>query len=293
MAEPVVIALSGATTSGKTSVALILEEIFSYKNKDVTVIHEDEYFVTKELCPLVTFGSASTNSEREFMQASKENDKLGLYIITEKEESKDFTITGPDTDCWSAVDVDKLIDAISAAKYPVKDDENILKPPQTPISKSDQKQRRIDKSPAVSKENKIAVEDHKLLISEMKGRVHQFLQQQSKEQSMRDGFNLNSHAYKLTARLPLIVFVEGFLLYTAPGRSDGGRLSLMQEIAKDHPDKVDTTKEHVTTMDSRHMLMGTLSRKIRLHTSKFEFEIVQPRDALFSPRSLISMSHAF
>ena len=59
------------TTNGSTTPSM---------SQKVPIIHGDEFFMPKHLCPLVTF--TSTPNDTEFCQASLRHDEIGQYFIS-------------------------------------------------------------------------------------------------------------------------------------------------------------------------------------------------------------------
>lgn len=129
------IAISGCSSSGKTLLSLLLEAVFTGLNFTVSrltncqsffspiIIHGDNYFVSKDNCPLVTF--ESTKADSNFILKSIRHDTGGLYYIHDQSETTALddaslrhifleeplirTVTGPDTDYWEAINVPALI----------------------------------------------------------------------------------------------------------------------------------------------------------------------------------------
>jgi hypothetical protein len=129
--KPLVVAISGCSSSGKTLLSLLLEVVFSDLDLTVSdsvssplsqpiVIHEDDYFKLKEICPLISF--KTTHSDSDFILKSLCCPDLGLYHFKKHNETSSVddiqntvlgerilgSVTGPDTDCWEAIDVSAL-----------------------------------------------------------------------------------------------------------------------------------------------------------------------------------------
>jgi hypothetical protein len=130
-AKPFVLAISGCSSSGKTLLSLLLEAVFSDLDLTVSdsvnsrlsqpiVIHEDDYFKLKDNCPIISFDT--THSDSGFILNSLCHPDLGLYHFkkhcetssvngiqnTISEERILGSVTGPDTDCWEAIEVSTL-----------------------------------------------------------------------------------------------------------------------------------------------------------------------------------------
>jgi len=94
-----------------------------------------------------------------------------------------------------------------------------------------------------STENEADIQRYKYLITEMKGRVYKFCEERS----------LNHAGFQL----PPLVFVEGFLLYTAPDKREDRLVSLSQSIGEVCLD-FGYVFDHKTSVRSRLELMGEL-----------------------------------
>ncbi|TGO62746.1 hypothetical protein BOTNAR_0109g00220 [Botryotinia narcissicola] len=136
------VAISGCTSSGKTTLALLLSEIFSspttkHSTGDksprtpkennlgvakathpfATIIHQDAFFISKADCPLVQFNSAphDENFIRESLAQKNEN-PVYFYARTGTNGEENVQITGPNTDCMEAVDFGNLLRMVQAAQ---------------------------------------------------------------------------------------------------------------------------------------------------------------------------------
>jgi cytidylate kinase len=77
----ITIAISGCPSSGKTTLALLLAQIFAVDNtKKHVLIHQDGLFLPKACCPFVKFESLPADTP--FCQATLKNDTVGLYSIS-------------------------------------------------------------------------------------------------------------------------------------------------------------------------------------------------------------------
>lgn len=131
--KTLVVAISGCSSSGKTLLSLLLEAVFSVlhlsdcnlanfpRPSRNIIIHEDDYFLPKNSCPLVSF--ATTSSDDNFISTSLLHDHSGLYSFNQRNDIQTAddpkrvplerrtlgSVMGPDTDCWEAVDLTALI----------------------------------------------------------------------------------------------------------------------------------------------------------------------------------------
>ncbi|KAF7909131.1 hypothetical protein BELL_0115g00100 [Botrytis elliptica] len=136
------VAISGCTSSGKTTLALLLSEIFSSPttkhstdNKSphiskenelgdakathpfTTIIHQDAFFIPKADCPLVQFNSAP--NDKRFVKeslAQKNENPVYFYARTGTNGEENVQITGPNTDCMEAVNFRNLLRMVQAAQ---------------------------------------------------------------------------------------------------------------------------------------------------------------------------------
>ena len=277
--KAIVIAISGCSSSGKTTLAVLLAQIFSTSKKDEVVemhnflnesstkdelvemqnflnesdtkdgednlqsiiIHQDTYFVDKSWCPLVTFESMP--ADLNFVQATLVDSEVGFYAIVEgvrpsidvgknrqtknpgfkiwedEDEatntsgstSPSWFITGPDTDCYTALDITALTAEIQHVRQSgaVSDDS-----------------RRRHKYTAVSipgllvtaAQRDALLSEHAALIAKMKEAVQGWLKEQAIAKAVSDGGGRNMRdaieAGVVTTSLhPKLCFIEGFLLY--------------------------------------------------------------------------------
>jgi hypothetical protein len=246
-AKVLIIAISGCSSSGKTLLSLLLKGIFtdldfsfagltnSSKASRPLSIHEDNYFVNKYNCPLVTF--KSTPADSPFMLKSLRNENLGpyyLYLDNDHtpiddvhlqtmylEEQPLWRVIGPDTDCWEAIDVSALI-GVS-----IPEDLNY-------ISNSSQVLGAIKKTGIAGEYHRghtgmeaieAEVERWDELVREMRQVVKQWA---AKEDTITDSEitcgDLDApRIINPKGRIPILpalCFVEGFLLYTDPDAAD-------------------------------------------------------------------------
>ncbi|KAK6613734.1 Nicotinamide riboside kinase [Botrytis cinerea] len=137
------VAISGCSSSGKTTLALLLSEIFSSSptEKDstcikspriseennpgnaqarhpfTTTIHQDSFFIPKADCPLVQFNSAP--SDGHFIKeslAQKNDNPVYFYARDDANGKANVQITGPNTDCMEAINFGNLLRKVQATK---------------------------------------------------------------------------------------------------------------------------------------------------------------------------------
>ena len=151
----VTVAISGCSSSGKTTLAVILADVFARigncQNAQVSledflhdkttltekeipvVIHEDAFFKDKSYCPIATFQSSP--ADVKLITRTLAHDKIKQYNIlygdcqllgsnSSNDDSSSpnvlkcspctpfWYVTGPDTDCWPALDIPRLTEAI-------------------------------------------------------------------------------------------------------------------------------------------------------------------------------------
>jgi hypothetical protein len=86
------------------------------------VVHEDDYFVPKNDCPLVSFETACADSPVTFK--SLRHGSVSQYYFRQQgdistidgfntvpEKSRVCRVTGPNTDCWEVINDSALIEA--------------------------------------------------------------------------------------------------------------------------------------------------------------------------------------
>ncbi|KAB8302154.1 hypothetical protein EYC80_005602 [Monilinia laxa] len=288
---PVVItvAICGCSSSGKTTLALLLAEIFSslsttkeltsdnsplhsekgnFDDSQVTTrlktpftktIHQDAFFIPKVYCPFVKFNS--THNDKNFMKESiariNEN-PVYFYSWVDTEEEGNVRITGPNTDCMEAVDFGNLLRKVQAAQSRKIEREN-----------SAHFKEDADK-------NKL-IEQHSEVIASMRKRVKERLDLATIDKALgnRQGIENCINGW---------IFVEGFLLFSKIMPSDDRSLGFDEpdedffaEVGADLHSKV---KEEVILMDkeilrmredrisSKEALMKEFDVKLFLPTSK-------------------------
>jgi len=216
---PLVIAISGCTSSGKTTLALMLSEIFkSYSNNGIKIIHEDNFFAQKHELPLVGFKSKP--SDLKFIQATIQYDAEGDYTIsrgsfkTKAAWEPHWKVTGPHADGWHAIDVAKLVENIESVKAAGMVEETGELDEHTKLN-------------SVYPENQADLVKFAPLIAELQDRVKAFTKNHAVANSEPrfGGLNTNSPIKNASANgdekesIGPICFVEGFLLFADPSES--------------------------------------------------------------------------
>jgi len=216
---PLVIAISGCTSSGKTTLALMLSEIFkNVSHSGIKIVHEDNFFAPKHELPLVTFKSKP--SDLKFIQATLQYDAEGDYILsrgsfpTKAAWEPHWKVTGPHTDGWHAIDVAKLVESIESVKVADMVEETGELDEHTKLN-------------SVYPENQADLIKFAPLIAELKDRVKEFTKSHAvtNAESRFDGFNIDSPIASASANsdgkgsIGPICFVEGFLLFADPSEN--------------------------------------------------------------------------
>ena len=237
------IAISGSSGSGKTTLALLLERIFKgvepceleagkeeldrQPQRQVLVLHQDAYFLSKEKCPVVTF--ETDEKDAAFIEMGNAGNGYGYYVseLVGNEDSETCTpvyrVTGPDTDCVAAIDYPRLLRDVVCAKRA-----GVLPRSRFCVQTAHDGDGNRDGDGGVGSENRdvcfsvkdtqsdVLVKLYGGLVEEMQGVIKNWLQEQADarfgglnvrgagEGGGREGFTQN------------FVFVEGFLLFSAP-----------------------------------------------------------------------------
>lgn len=113
--KAITIAISGATSSGKTTLAILLAEIFDAApfSTGAMVLHEDNWFFHKGACEIVSY--PSKKKDAEFCRASLSALEGSGYSIS-SEGNDEFRVSGPDTDHFSAINFWGLLKAVMFVK---------------------------------------------------------------------------------------------------------------------------------------------------------------------------------
>ncbi|TGO35682.1 hypothetical protein BHYA_0150g00300 [Botrytis hyacinthi] len=212
------VAISGCTSSGKTTLALLLSEIFSSPTTKIsagnesphiskednlgdakathsftTIIHQDAFFIPKADCPLVQFNSAPNDIcfVKESLAQKNEN-SVYFYARTGTDGEEDVQITGPNTDCMEAVNFGYLLRMVQAAQA------NDPEPEMCVQYKDDADKNKL-------------IEQYSGVIESMRRRVGEYLTLGTGNRMRNDidtGYNYGW------------IFVEGFLLFSKALDSD-------------------------------------------------------------------------
>lgn len=218
------VAISGCTSSGKTTLALILSEIFSSpttkhstSNESLhipkennlgdakatrpftTIIHQDAFFIPKADCPLVQFNSASNDKHfiKESLAQNNEN-PVYFYARTGTNGEENVQITGPNTDCMEAVNFGNLLRMVQAAQA------NNYDPEICGRYKDDADKKKL-------------IEQYSEVIESMRRRIRENLALEAGNHMRNDLVSGYHYGW---------VFVEGFLLFSKALPSDDKSLWL-------------------------------------------------------------------
>ncbi|KAG4028200.1 hypothetical protein MFRU_023g00370 [Monilinia fructicola] len=283
------VAICGCTSSGKTTLALLLSKIFSslsstkeliddnspfdsekdsldnsqvttrLKTPFTTTIHQDAFFIPKAYCPCVIFNS--TRNDKNFMRESLTRtieNPVYSYSWADTEKERNVRIIGPNTDCTEAVDFGSLLRKVQAAQS------RKVEPGNSTHSKED-----ADK-------NKLIVQ-YSGVIASMRRKVKERLTLATTGNALgnRDGIENFINGW---------VFVEGFLLFSKIMPCDDRSLGFDEpdegffaEVAEDLQSKF---KKELVLMEkeilrikkesipSKEALMKAFDVKLFLPTSK-------------------------
>ena len=250
--KAITVSISGCSSSGKTTLALLLSEIFSTFAKNIQnaqvslddflhgniaftekmkplLIYEDAYFKDKSYCPNVTF--VSTPADVDFVQHTIKKDDLMQYTIifgedqpsgsysvddsvkNEQHNPPYWYITGPDTDCWSALDIPGLAAAIQHARKTGNLSDASLR--------QEEETRRATPDLLVTAEQRAAIlEQHADIVSVMKERVEIWFKCEAAINTGSASKNqLNNSGTVHGTPRPTLCFIEGFLLYPDPANT--------------------------------------------------------------------------
>ncbi|KAM0182567.1 hypothetical protein ACHAPF_000810 [Botrytis cinerea] len=216
------VAISGCSSSGKTTLALLLSEIFSSSptEKDstcikspriseennpgnaqarhpfTTTIHQDSFFIPKADCPLVQFNSAP--SDGHFIKeslAQKNDNPVYFYARDDANGKANVQITGPNTDCMEAINFGNLLRKVQATKT------NNAEPEKDAQFKDDADKKKL-------------LEQYSEMIESTRKKVRECLALVTVNHALGNGTVADyNHGW---------VFVEGFLLFSRALPSDDG-----------------------------------------------------------------------
>ncbi|KAG9231672.1 hypothetical protein BJ875DRAFT_110433 [Amylocarpus encephaloides] len=204
----VVIGISGCSSSGKTTLTFLLDEIFNSGAVTTTgkhIIMQDDFFRPKSELPDVVFVEQDT----KFLKATIQQGTSQLYdiqpFIDEKMKTA-WKITGPDADCAAAVNFDMLSKAVVHLRRNGEIPEELE-------AQRKAKQLGVVQGRTVTSNDNQAVQRNKVsylnhdesMLRQMYGSLIQELRRKVK-----------TSLDKMTGNLRF-VFVEGFLLFKDPG----------------------------------------------------------------------------
>ncbi|CAD6448268.1 f7c36df7-a3db-44b9-80e7-82873dcce956 [Sclerotinia trifoliorum] len=227
------VAISGCTSSGKTTLALLLSEIFSAfssKNKSTensssresekdnlgnsqaitpftTTIHQDSFFIPKADCPFVQFNS--TNNDKKFVKesiAQKDEKPVYTYSCTGTKGEGIVQVVGPNTDCIEAVNFSNLLREVQATHI------KKIEPQKITRFKEDADKKKL-------------VEQYSGVIASMRKKIKEHRALTTIKQASRYGENV-------AGNINGWVFVEGFLLFSKSKPPDHGSLEFLENTGK-------------------------------------------------------------
>ncbi|KAF7906871.1 hypothetical protein EAF00_001149 [Botryotinia globosa] len=283
--KTITIAISGCSSSGKTTLALLLSEIFSsytttkhstgkespHTSKEnnlgdakathpfTTIIHQDAFFIPKADCPLVQFNSGP--KDEHFIKeslAQKNENPVYFYARTGTNGKETVQITGPNTDCMEAVNFGNLLQIVQAAQASNAESELCVQ------YKDDADKKGL-------------IEQYSGVIESMRRRVGEHLALGTGSRMRNDIVTGNNYGW---------VFVEGFLLFSkalasddrsswldalsevedrCAGRSENVRQKFKREAALKESKVMRVKEEKVT---AKAALMQEFDIKLFLPTSK-------------------------
>ncbi|ESZ97432.1 hypothetical protein SBOR_2121 [Sclerotinia borealis F-4128] len=261
------VAISGCTSSGKTTLALLLSEIFSsfppkessadndsplgsekenlgdsqattsFATPFTTTIHQDAFFIPKVHCPFVEF--SSTHKDKSFMKESVAQiyeNPIYFYSWTGKEGEGIARIAGPNTDCMDAVDFGNLLRKVKAAQR------NKIEPEKDARYKDDADKKQL-------------IQKYSGVIASMRKRVKEHF-------ALPTTNHTSGYGGSITDYINGWVFVEGFLLFSKTMPSDN-QCSGLDDCSKDDlhaeglKDLQPEVNEEVMAMDKQLIRMKT------------------------------------
>ncbi|KAF7856037.1 hypothetical protein EAF04_009993 [Stromatinia cepivora] len=284
------VAISGCTSSGKTTLALLLSEIFSsFSTRDkstdknsphensphasakdnlgksqattpfTTTIHQDSFFIPKAHCPFVQFNS--TNNDKGFMKesiAQIDENSVYCYSCTGTKGEGIVQVIGPNTDCMEAVDFGNLLREVQATQSKKVEPKKI-----TQFKEDADKKKLVEQHSGVIASMRKKIEEHPALVT-------------IKHASRYEG--------NVASNINGWVFVEGFLLFSKsmPPNDESLELSentgkLSAEVSRDLQTRVkeevklkerEMTRMKEERISSKEALMEEFDVKLFLPTSK-------------------------
>ncbi|KAH6671665.1 hypothetical protein B0J14DRAFT_543155 [Halenospora varia] len=205
--EVITVGISGCSSSGKTTLAFLLNEIFNpLAHPRLTpgkIINQDAFFLPKAILPFHRFSCLpSSPAEQEFLEASLDkyeaekgdwkrpmfgphDGKGPLYEISRNDDG--YRVRGPDSDCADAVDFCGLVESVKGVQTRNTTSALLM------IKEGEEEARR----------------KYRDLIHEQRLRVQELLRRGNFTPSQND-----------SESTPLrFIFLEGFLLLSPPPHS--------------------------------------------------------------------------
>ncbi|KAF7959232.1 hypothetical protein EAE96_002747 [Botrytis aclada] len=277
------IAISGCSSSGKTTLALLLSEIFSSssstkhstgdKPPDIskannlgdakathpftTIIHQDVFFIPKADCPLVQFNSAP--NDEQFIKeslAQKNKNPVYFYARTGTNGEENVQITGPNTDCMEAVNFGNLLRTVQAAQTSNAESEMCVQ------YKDDTDKKKL-------------IEQYSGVIESMRRRVREYLALGTSNRMRNDIHADYNYGW---------VFVEGFLLFSKALPSDDR--SLYRNVSSKVEDRCAGRSENVQEFEKEAALKENEIMRAKEEICLAKLSLMQEFDIkLFLPTS--------
>ncbi|APA06826.1 hypothetical protein sscle_02g015960 [Sclerotinia sclerotiorum 1980 UF-70] len=278
------VAISGCTSSGKTTLALLLSEIFSTfsaTNKSTenssphesakdnldnsqaiipftTTIHQDSFFIPKAHCPFVQFNS--TNNDKNFIKKSIiERDEKPVYTYSGTGAIGEgiVQVVGPNTDCMEAVDFANLLREVQATQIKKAEPEKITR------FKEDADKKKL-------------VEQYSRVITSMRKKIKEHSALTTIKHSSRYEGNVlgNINGW---------VFVEGFLLFGKPMPPKHGDVEFLEntgELSAEVPEDLQMIAKEDFTFKEKEVTRMKKERILSKEALMEEFDI-----RLFLPTS--------
>ncbi|KAE8444838.1 hypothetical protein EG329_014193 [Mollisiaceae sp. DMI_Dod_QoI] len=232
-----IVGISGSTSSGKSLLAAILAKVFD----DALLMHQDHYFQPKALCPQEKF--RSTANDLNFMHKSMTDDEVGQYVIISDGYAKsEVTIDGPDADCDEAIDFLTMLGMVARVVNSGELPNKIEKPgnPGEILGHPDMVQSDLIK-------HEFDLSSYENLIGELRALVAKKIAAYASANinnghhnnfirpSLSNGNDYTEEQLDITSMLPVICFVEGFLLFTDPEgpSNDEQKAAIFKELPTD------------------------------------------------------------
>ncbi|KUJ14461.1 uncharacterized protein LY89DRAFT_686933 [Mollisia scopiformis] len=214
-----VVGISGCTSSGKSLLASLLAQVFGGS----VLMHQDSYFQPKALCPFTTF--RNTKEDLPFMFKTMTNNETGEYFITsDGYATTNYHVTGPDTDCDQAIDFMSMLGMITRVIgtgilpdqiEPPGDPGLLLGHDSNPTAEFIKHSHDLSSYESLIQELRIHVSKkvrHHAASNIRNNQLGKYIQSPAMNGYAHGSIDL----VDVTKMLPVICFIEGFLLFTDP-----------------------------------------------------------------------------